>query len=67
MDAALLILNGWAKIKKEEISTMTKAQIASARAKAYGGAGNTQNTFSEIIEVKDIKLIITRVCRKYFF
>ena len=43
MDAALLVLEGWAGLKKKEISAMTVAQIASARAKAYGGAGNTQN------------------------
>ena len=43
MDAALLVLEGWAGLKKEEISTMTEAEIASARANAYGGAGNTQN------------------------
>ena len=43
MDAALLVLEGWAGLKKEEISAMTEAEIASARANAYGGAGNTQN------------------------
>lgn len=38
VEAALLILNRWAEVKKEEMSVMTEAQIAAARAKAYGGA-----------------------------
>ena len=39
VDAALIVLNRWAEVKKQEIGAMTEAEIASARAKAYGGAG----------------------------
>ena len=66
VDAALLVLEGWAGLKKEEISTMTVAQIASARAKAYGGAGNTQN-ICIFRNHRSKSLIIPRVCKKWFF
>ena len=66
VDAALLVLEGWAGLKKEEISAMTEAEIASARANAYGGAGNTQNIC--IFRNHGSKsLIIPRVCKKCFF
>ena len=65
MDAALLVLEGWAGLKKEEISAMTEAEIASARANAYGGAGNTQNLC--IFRNHEVKLIIPCVYKKCFF
>ena len=39
VEAALIVLNRWAEVKKQEIAAMTEAEIAAARAKAYGGAG----------------------------
>ena len=65
MDAALLVLEGWAGLKKEEISAMTEAEVASARANAYGGAGNTQNLC--IFRNHEVKLIIPCVYKKCFF
>ena len=39
VDAELLKLQSWVNMKKAEIGAMTTAQIAAARAKAYGAAG----------------------------
>jgi len=38
VEGELIILEQWARLKKAEIATMTQAEIAAARAKAYGGA-----------------------------
>jgi len=55
VDTALIQLASWVELKKQEISALTKSEIASARSKAYGGAGMNIN-----VEIKYIFISIYR-------